>query len=554
MLKELRIENLAIIKNVSMEFDEGLVVLTGETGAGKSIILSGINLLIGEKASFDMIRSGEENLIAQGIFSLTSEQAKEVENLGIMLFGEQELIIRRIYDRSGKGKAFVNDARVTLNALRDIAENLIDIVGQHSHQMLLHKGNHIKLLDQFLGEEGKRQKESVFQIYRKYIEINRKIEETENFRKENKEKRELYSFQLQEIDKVNPRPEEDVLLEDEYKRMFHAEMIREKIAEGRIVLSGREYNILSLLKSVVKSIESIAKYGEEYGELLERLEKAWYEIEDCDDILKTLESGIEVDERELARMSDRLDALALLKRKYGATVGEILEYRCEIAQQLQNYDDSAEESHRLRGEKEKIAEEYRREAEILSRMRREKAAEIKSLLERELCELNMENARFEARIAETGELSANGLDDVEFFISTNAGEEVKPLWKIASGGEVSRIMLALKVIFSRVDNIPILIFDEIDTGVGGETIRKIAAKLKNIGSHTQVISITHSPIIASKAMEQLLIKKETRDNATVTLVEKLTPEDRVLEIARMLAGEAVTPSVLAHARELLSEI
>jgi len=552
MLKELKIENLAIIKDVAMAFEDGLVVLTGETGAGKSIILSGINLLIGEKASFDMIRSGEENLIAQGIFSLTPAQREEIEKLGILLFDEDELIIRRIYDSSGKGKAFINDARVTLNALREVTVNLIDIVGQHAHQMLLNKNNHIRLLDQFLGEEGKRQKEAVAVLHGRYTDVLRAIGETEALRTAYKDKMELYLFQADEIDRINPLSDEDTQLEEEYKRLFHAEMIREKLETGHMTLSEGERSVLGQLRAVVRSLESIVSWGGAYGELHERLERAWYEVEDCDDILKTLGSGLETDDRALARMAERLDALAGLRRKYGASMDEVLQYRAEIAQKIADYDESAYRIDHLLKEKQEILNLYTAESAKLSALRRQKGAEIKNLLEAELKDLNMGGASFEARITESERMGPGGTDDVEFFISTNPGEEMKPLWRIASGGEVSRIMLALKVIFSKVDNIPILIFDEIDTGVGGETIRKIAAKLKAIGSHTQVISITHSPVIAAMATEQLLIQKETAGQKTQTTVKTIDGEERVREIARMLAGEAVTESVVAHARELLS--
>ncbi|MDR3258304.1 MAG: DNA repair protein RecN [Fusobacteriaceae bacterium] len=551
MLKELKIENLAIIKSVSLEFDNGLIVLTGETGAGKSIILSGINLLIGEKATFDMIRKGEENLIAEGVFSLDEEKKKEIEKLGILLFDE-DLIVRRIYDKDGKGKAFVNNVRVTLNALKDIARNLIDIVGQHSHQMLLNKSNHIKLLDKFLGDGGKKQRIKINNLYEKYNEIIAQIENTERLRKETVEKKELYDFQLNEINTVNPVIDEDISLEEEYKKAFNAEMIKEKLINSRFLIRENDKNILNQINNLIKNIEGIAKYDDEYTNILKRVEEVYYELEDCDDILKTFENSIEIDEKSLLYMSERLDAITKLKLKYGSTIGEILEFRDAISKKVKTFDESQYLIDTLLLEREQIKKEYYEEAKILSDMRFIKSNEIKILLEEELKQLQMEDTTFEVRIEKRDDILYNGVDDVEFFISTNIGQDVKPLWKIASGGEVSRIMLALKVIFSKIDNIPILIFDEIDTGVGGETIRKIANKLKDIGSHTQVISITHSPVIASKANEQLYIKKETIDNQTTTTVTKLNKEERVKEIARMLAGDRITDSVIEHAKELLN--
>jgi len=554
MLKELKISNLAIIDKIDLEFEKGFVVLTGETGAGKSIILSGVNLLIGEKASIDMIRDGESTLVAQGIFSIDDSQKKEIEKLGIDLDdNDDEIIIRRTYDINGKGKAFINDNRVTLASLKEIGLTLIDIVGQHSHQMLLNKNNHLKLLDKFLDDEGKKIKDEVKILYQKYFDIISQITNIENERKEIREKKELYEFQLEEINNISPKNGEDTELEAEYKIKFNAGMIKEKLLNSRKNIQDDENNILSKIRNVIKNIETISKYDEEYEEILSRIEKIYYDLEDCGDIISSLEDNMDVDPLNLKKISERLDSIGKLKMKYGESIEEILNYRDEIAQKISLFDESQFTIDSLTEEKRKTEKEYWERGKILSEIRKRMGTNIEKSLEDELKDLKMENATFSINFKERENIFGDGIDEVEFFIATNLGQEKKPLSKIASGGEVSRIMLGLKVIFSKVDNIPVLVFDEIDTGVGGETIRKIASKLEKIGNNTQVISITHSPIIASHANDQFYIKKEIKENTTVTTVNKLDKESRLKEIARMLAGDNITNSVMEHARELLEE-
>lgn len=553
MLRELKIENLAIIDELDLEFGNGLIVLTGETGAGKSIILSGINLLIGEKASVDMIRSGEDHLLAQGVFEINDEQAEELSARFGIETEDNEVIVRRYLDTNGKGKAFVNNIRVSLNSLKDVMGTLVDIVGQHSHQMLLNKNNHIRLLDKFLGDGGKTLRESIAKKYNEYRDIVSQIDNIEKTRQEAIEKREFYEFQLAEIDRVNPQPEEDIKLEEEYKKLFNAGKIKDKILDSNLQLRDGEFNALHFIYNSRKNIESLCRYGDEFQEILEKLEKVYYELEDCVDILDTIDQDIDIDETRLQKIVDRLDAINKMKSKYGATIEEIIEFRNGIAEKVELLDENNFEVKRLLKLKEEVEKSYWKDAEELRRFRLKKSLEIEKELENELKFLKMGDAKFHIVVEKMDSMGINGSDNVEFLISTNVGQDMKPLWKIASGGEVSRIMLALKVIFSRVDNIPILIFDEIDTGVGGETVRKIANKMREIGDHAQVVSITHSPAIAARAHQQFYIKKETVNNNTSTTVKKLDAKGRIEEIARMLAGENVTEAVRKHAEELLNE-
>lgn len=553
MLRELKIENLAIIDELDLEFGDGLIVLTGETGAGKSIILSGINLLIGEKASVDMIRDGEDHLLAQGVFEINEEQAEELSARFGIDVEDNEVIVRRYFDRNSRGKVYVNGVRVSLTNLKEIMGTLVDIVGQHSHQMLLNKNNHVRLLDKFLGEEGKELRGNINRVYLKYKEVSNKIDEIEKNRQEAIEKREFYEFQLNEINRVAPEVDEDNRLEEEYKKLFNAGKIKDKILDSNIQLRDGEINALHFINNSRRNIESLCKYGEEFEEILEKLEKVYYELEDCIDMLDTADRDIDIDENRLQKVIERLDLINKMKSKYGATIEEIIEFRDSIAEKINLLEENSFEVKKLLKEKKEAEEKYWELALELRELRLKKALEIEKLLEQELQFLKMGDARFHIVVDKNEHMGNNGSDSIEFLISTNIGQGMKPLWKIASGGEVSRIMLALKVIFSRVDNIPILIFDEIDTGVGGETVRKIADKLREIGDHAQVVSITHSPAIAARAHEQFYIKKETVNNKTSTTVRKLDAKGRVVEIARMLAGENVTEAVLQHAEELLNE-
>lgn len=552
MLRELKIENLAIIDELDIEFEKGFIVLTGETGAGKSIILSGINLLIGEKASVDMIRDGEENLVAQGVFDVDEEQKKKLEAMGIDIDGD-EIIIRRSYSRSGKARAFVNNVRITLADLKEIASTLVDIVGQHSHQMLLNKNNHIKLLDSFLNKDEKDIKENLTSILYQYREIDSKIEDIKRERKETLEKKEFYEYQLEEIEKLKLKDGEDEILEAEYKRVFNAEKIREKVYESLEYLKDDD-SALSLITNSIRNIEYLGKYDERYTELAKRMENAYYELEDCANEIEDISKGIDVTESDLDKIAGRMNTLKRIKEKYKRTLPELIAYREDLKEKLSDIDSGDFKTRELKQELNKVKSEYDKLAEKLTNLRKEIAVKIENELLNELKFLNMEDAKLKVQINKLERMTNEGYDDVEFFISTNVGQDLKPLNKIVSGGEVSRVMLALKVIFSKVDNIPILIFDEIDTGIGGETVRKIALKLKEIGDNTQIISITHSAVIASKASQQFYIEKYVENFKTISRVKKLSAEERIKEIGRMLVGEKINNEVLEIANKMLNEV
>ena len=552
MLRELTIENLAIIEKLDVEFENSLVTLTGETGAGKSIILNGINLLIGEKAFTEMIRDGENYLLAQGVFEVNETQTATLIEMGIEV-EEGELIVQRRFEKSGKGKAFVNGRRVPLGALKEIMGTLVDLVGQHSHQLLLDSKYHITLIDRFLDNDGQNLKKEIEEIVQNYHKIHKEIINIEEIKKEFSDKKELYEFQLQDIENLKLKDGEDEELEEEYKKLFNAGKITENLGNSLMMLKEGEINTLSILSNAKKNLDYISKYGKEYEELAERIDKIYYDIQDLSDLVDDSLSDVESDDHRLNIIVDRLDKINSLKKKYGISIKDILRYKEEISEKLSKLDSNSFEEEKLKKLLDKVLLDYNNKAEKLTESRKKVSQNIEVMLQAELSDLNMASAKFKVSFLKEEKVSKNGKDSIEFLIATNVGQDYKTLTKIASGGEVSRIMLALKTIFSKVDNIPILIFDEIDIGVGGETVRKIAGKLKEIGKHAQVICITHSPQIAAKATQQFYIEKNVVANTTVTTVRELNQEERVREIGRMLAGENITDTVLSHALELLKE-
>ena len=552
MLKELRIENLAIIESLELEFIDSFIVLTGETGAGKSIILDGINLLIGEKPSVDMIRDGAEYLTAEGVFEISELQCETLKDMGIEV-EDFEIIVRRRFERSGRGKAFVNGRRVPVGNLKEIMGTLVDLVGQHNHQMLLDKDNHIDLVDKFLDKEAYKCKSELETLVERYKKIDKRIKEIKKSKEELKEKKELYEFQLAEIDAVKLVPGEEENLEEEYKKLFNAGKIRENLSSTYHILKENEQNVMSMISSAQKNIDYISKYGKEFEEVVGKFEKAYYEVEEVVYSIENLIQDIDTDEYRLNEVVDRLDKISSLKKKYGFTVGEVISYANRLRDSLDTLDSNNLEEQTLSKEMASVLEAYKDKSAKLSAGRKTVAEDIEKRLIFELKELNMKDAQFKVEFSENDGISIEGKDRLEFLIAPNVGQSLKPLSKIASGGEVSRIMLALKSIFSKVDNIPILIFDEIDTGVGGETVNKVADKLKGIGDNVQVVCITHSPSIASKAKQQFYIEKNSVEGKTVTTVVELDTKARVNEIARMLSGDNMSQTVLDHARELLEK-
>ena len=550
MLRELRLNNLAIIKNLDLEFNEKFIALTGETGAGKSIILDGISLLIGERSHTDMIRNGEESLFAEGIFELNENQKKRLNELGFEI-DDDELIITRHFDRNAKSKITVNGARLTLSRLKELMVNIIDLVGQHEHQFLLNNEYHLHLLDRFLDDEGRALSRKIRENVNEIKALNAKIKNIEDEKAKIAEKKDILEFQFNEIESLELEENEDEELEEEYKILFNAGKISEKLDETSQLLKEGEFSILTALGRARRNLEHLSDLSESYSELYDKIESVLYEVEDISYSVDNLAGDVEIDDDRLEKVVERINAINKLKLKYGSTIKEILEHRDKIEKDLSLVEFENEELGNLKLLKKELVNQYFIDSEKLSEIRMEISESLQNTIDIQLNDLNMENAKFKVEITKTEEITSHGINNAEFMITTNVGETFKPLAKIASGGEISRIMLALKTVFSTVDNISVLIFDEIDTGISGETVRRVAEKLRELSRNTQIICVTHSPQIAGKAQQQFFIKKEIENNFTETKVRELNTEERIREIARIISGDNITEASVNHAKEIM---
>ena len=550
MLRELRLNNLAIIKKLDLEFNDKFIALTGETGAGKSIILNGISLLIGERSHTDMIRNGAQSLFAEGVFELNENQKKRLNELGFEI-EDDELIITRYFDRNAKSKITVNGSRMTLSRLKELMVNIIDLVGQHEHQFLLNSEYHLHLLDRFLDDEGKILSRRIRENVNKIKKLNLQIGNIEEEKTRIAEKKDILEFQLNEINSLELKENEDNELEEEYKILFNAGKINEKLEETSQFLKEGEFSILTALGRAKRNLEQLSDLSESYNELYEKIESVLYEVEEISYSVDNFAGDVEIDDKKLEKIVERIDNINKLKLKYGSTIAEILEYRDKIEKDLSLVNFENEELENLKTEKNKHVGQYFQDSEKLSEIRMKIAENLQNTVDVQLDDLNMENAKFKVEIRKTQKITMHGIDNAEFMIATNVGETFKPLAKIASGGEISRIMLALKTVFSAVDNISVLIFDEIDTGISGETVRRVAEKLRELSRNTQIICVTHSPQIAGRAQQQFFIKKEIENNFTETKVHELNTEERIREIARIISGDNITEASINHAKEIM---
>mgnify|MGYP000859973998 FL=1 len=550
MLRELRLNNLAIIKNLDLEFNEGLISLTGETGAGKSIILDGISLLIGERSNLEMIRTGEESLFAEGVFDLSEVQKEKLNKLGFEI-EDDELIISRYFYRNSKSKITVNGMRMTVSKLKELMRNVLDLVGQHEHQYLLNKNYHLGLLDRFLDKNGQELAKEIRNNVSSLKTINKKIEEIETEKFRIMEKKDILEFQSNEIANLSLKENEDNELEEEYKILFNAGKISEKLENSIQRLKEGEYSVINSLGKIKKNLEQLSDISETYSELKEKIENIIYEVDDIGYSLEDMVENVESDDVRLEKVISRIDEINKLKLKYGSTIEEILAFREGNEKKLSLIKFENNELEVLKKEKEEKAKLYFENSQKLREIRKKVAENLEKTINVQLKDLNMANSKFKVAFSEKTVISSRGMDDVEFMMVTNLGENYKPLAKIASGGEISRIMLALKTVFSSVDNISVLIFDEIDTGISGETVRKVAEKLKELSGTVQVICVTHSPQIAGKSNQQFFIKKEIENNVTETKVRELNTDERIREIARIISGDNITETSIEHAKEIM---
>ncbi len=566
MLTELLIRNLAVIDEVQVPFQNGFNVLTGETGAGKSIIIHALNFLIGGKGDIDLIRTGTDVMVVEAVFDLSRcPQGKEV--LGELGLEPEDdtLILSRELSRSGRSRCRVNGRAATVAMLKQIGKTLVDIHGQHEHQSLLEPYNHLRFLDAFGGDELLRLKEQYTSFYRQLIQVERELSELQQSERDRIQRLDLLRYQAEEIDKANLREGEEEELLQERQLLANAEKIVERVNYAVQQLMGDE-GALDALGNALQALKEIAHLDPILSEWQSVLSQAFDTLQEAGFELERYASRIEFDPERLDEVENRLDLIRRLKRKYGDTISAILRYREQIERELQKLETSEERLETLQKEREELRSKLAEAALALSQARKEVAQRLEKTVQSHLKALMMEKAKFKIaidRIPDPNGLKLpdgvfafgrDGIDQVEFLISTNPGEPLKPLAKIASGGEISRTMLALKASLQRTHEIPVLVFDEIDVGIGGKTAEAVGEKLREVSRYAQVLCVTHLPQIAALADWHLQVEKVTEGKRTRVIVTPLQFEERVKELARMLSGKQITQASLQHAQELLARV
>jgi len=566
MLNELLIRNLAIIDEVQVPFQQGFNVLTGETGAGKSIIIHAINFLVGGKGDVDLIRTGAETMLVEAFFDLSKYPQMKIvlEEIGFEP-DDETLILSRELSKTGKSRCRVNGRAATVAILKQIGKALVDIHGQHEHQSLLEPANHLRFLDAFGGEDLMALKERYTSLYRQLMQVERELTELQQSERERIQRLDLLRYQAEEIDKANLKEGEEEELLQERQLLVNAERIAERVsyAVRRLMDDGGS---LDSLGEAIQALKEITDFDPSLREWHNALSQAFDTIQEIGFELERYASRIEFDPERLEEVESRLDLLKRLKRKYGDTVSAILQYRQQIEQELQRLETSEERIEILQREREELRRELAETAKALSEARQEIARQLERTVQNHLKALMMERARFKVAIDHipdpnglqlpegTFAFGRDGIDQVEFLISTNPGEPLKSLAKIASGGEISRTMLALKASLQRTHEIPVLVFDEIDVGIGGKTAEAVGEKLKEVSQYAQVLCVTHLPQIAALADWHLQVEKITEGKRTRVIVTPLEYEERVKELARMLSGRQITQASLQHAQELLQRV
>jgi DNA repair protein RecN (Recombination protein N) len=563
MLSNLRIKNYALVDQLEVEFQPGLNVITGATGAGKSIIVGAANMVLGERASIETVRSGFETASIEAVFSLSDDRNLKdlLGKLGLILTDDL-LIIRREISSRGQSKCFINDQQVTLGSLKSLGDRLADLHGQHQHQSLLNVERHVEYLDHYgaLNDDLSGLSETFRLLRRKQNEL----EELINSRKMDQERRQLYQFQIQEIERSNLSPDEEGRLIGERRILENAESLFELSSRLYDQLHESEASLLERLTSLSKELKGGVGIDSRLKEPNETLESCLITLQEVARFMEDYKGSLEFDPDRLEMIRERLDLLNTLKRKYDKSIEEILIHKEQIEKDLGRIENKDETINGLKEEINKLSQTLQRECILLSQKRRAKASDLSKKIQKALSTLGMDKTRFEIRITqkqdENGLLELDGkrylvddkgMDQVEFFVSPNPGEELKPLAKIASGGEISRIMLALKSILAKTDQVETMIFDEIDVGIGGEVASAVGKSLKDLASSHQVIVITHLQQIASQADHHFKVFKESAKKRTVTRITRLDEEERVKEIARMISGEKVSQVTLKQAKEMI---
>lgn len=552
MLSELSIKNFAIIEALSTSFEKGMTVLTGETGAGKSIIIDAIHLLVGGRGSAEFVRHGEEKAEIEGLFQLDGKKHtcyQKALEFGIEI-EDGMVVLRREISNSGKSVCRINGKLVTISTLREIGGTLVDIHGQHEHQELMDESRHLTLLDQFGMEEISPSLTEYQTIYHRYEQTLAKLKHLSENEQQMAHRLDLIQFQLDEIQNANLQLHEDDELTGERQKLSNFERIYESVQLGYSALQGEQKG-LDWISLVMGHIESAAGMNQAYKELYEAVSNCFYILEDAASTLRNELDQLEYDPKRLNDIEERLTEINQLKRKYGSTIEEILEYAAKIEEEIETLQNKETHIDQLEKELSSLRKDLRLEAKQLTDIRKKWAEKLTKLIHQELKELYMAKTVFEIRFRKDEQFLKNGSDRVEFYLSTNPGEPLKLLSKIASGGELSRIMLALKNIFSKHQGITSIIFDEVDTGVSGRVAQAIAEKIYKVSLGSQVLCISHLPQVAAMADTHLFIAKVIKGGRTKTSVTPLDETEKIKEIGRMISGVEITDLTKQHAKELL---
>ncbi|KXT87318.1 DNA repair protein RecN [Streptococcus oralis] len=550
MLLEISIKNFAIIEAISLNFEKGMTVLTGETGAGKSIIIDAMNLILGARATTDVIRHSAPKAEIEGLFSVENSRLLQefFEEQGLE-FGD-EIIIRREILQNGRSVSRVNGQMVNLSVLRTIGQHLVDIHGQHDQEELMRPQLHIQMLDEFGDAAFLELKETYQTSFDAYRKMRKQVLEVKKNQQEHKARIEMLEFQMAEIEAVNLQVGEDSALNQERDKLLNYKNIADTLTNAYSMLDNEEFSSLANVRSAMNDMESIEEYDPEYREISSSLSETYYVLEDISKRLEDIIEDLDFDGNRLMQVESRLDFLHSITRKYGGTVDDVLLYFTKITDEYNLLTGNTLSSEDMEVELKKLEVNLVDLAGQLASARHDLAQQLEAEIKQELQDLYMEKAQFQVRFSK-GKFSREGNETVEFYISTNPGEDFKPLVKVASGGELSRLMLAIKSAFSRKEGKTSIVFDEVDTGVSGRVAQAIAQKIHKIGQHGQVLAISHLPQVISIADYQFFIEKISDEHSTVSTVRLLTLEERVEEVAKMLAGKNVTEAALTQARELL---
>lgn len=555
MLTELVVHNFAIIRNLEVAFKSGLNALTGETGAGKSILVGAVNLILGSRASQEMIRTGATEATVEAAFELSDRQrvSDRLSMLGLEST-DSVLIIRRSISRSGRNRVFVNDQQISLQQLQQVARGLISVSGQHEHQLLLDADLHLELLDAFGRLDS--MCEEVSRCYADWSETREQLNKLKRFKQDQAAQVDWMRFQLQELEGANLQPDEDNVLQAELNILRHAAALSGAAEASHQILYAGKGAVLDRLAEVEKNIESISRIDPAQKDLLKQLEQSRIQLQELSYSLQQYSRSISFDPGRLSQIEDRLALIQRLGKKYGGSVDAMIQRVEELRSALGQEEDADFREEQLQKKLEAARAAYLEKARALSEQRRECAGRLSGEVEKTLAGLDMGRARFAVSFQETGGeaepvFTPSGIDRVEFMLSANPGEDLKPLSRIASGGELSRILLALKSLLSRSGEAETLIFDEVDTGIGGRTAELVGLQLERLSRKHQVICITHLPQIACYAEHHYKVAKQVREGETSTDIRLLSSHERVEELARMLGGISISDTTRAHAQELL---